>query len=66
MKTPNKTETQIKQEEIAIRAYHLWEKAGRHHGHDLEFWLQAEAELNGNSGSNHRGRPATLTHPASK
>jgi len=45
METNNKREIQLKQEDIAARAYQLWEKAGRHHGHDLEYWLQAEAEL---------------------
>jgi hypothetical protein len=45
METLNTKEAQLEQEEIAIRAYHLWEKAGRHHHHDLEYWLKAEAEL---------------------
>jgi hypothetical protein len=45
IETLDKLETQQKQREIAARAYHLWEKAGRHHGRDLEYWLQAEAEL---------------------
>lgn len=45
MSTMQKTETQLKQEQIAIRAYHLWEREGRHHHHDLEFWLEAESLL---------------------
>ncbi len=32
-------------EEIALRAYHLWEKGGRQPGRDREYWLQAEADL---------------------
>jgi len=32
------------QNEVANRAYRLWEDAGRPHGRDLEFWVQAEAE----------------------
>jgi hypothetical protein len=32
------------QNEVANRAYRLWESAGRPHGRDLEFWVQAEAE----------------------
>jgi Protein of unknown function (DUF2934) len=32
-------------EVIASRAYTLWEKAGRPHGRDVEYWLQAEKEL---------------------
>lgn len=27
---------------IAMMAYHLYEKRGRHDGHDLEDWLMAE------------------------
>ncbi len=32
-------------EEIAMRAYELWEKGGRQAGRDLDDWLHAEAEL---------------------
>jgi DUF2934 family protein len=32
-------------EEIAQRAYTLFEKSGRVTGHDMENWLQAEAQL---------------------
>ena len=32
-------------EDIARRAYQLFEDRGREHGHDLEDWLQAEREL---------------------
>ncbi len=45
MKTPETMETKLKQQDIAARALHRWELAGRHHHHDLEYWLQAEAEL---------------------
>ena len=34
-------------EEIARRAYYLWEQAGRPAGRDSELWLQAEAESHG-------------------
>ena len=30
---------------IAQRACELWHEAGEPTGHDLEFWLEAEAEL---------------------
>jgi hypothetical protein len=30
---------------IARRAYEIWEKAGRPHGHDRQHWLQATAEI---------------------
>jgi hypothetical protein len=32
-------------DEIADRAYQLWEERGRPEGRDLEFWLEAEAEI---------------------
>jgi Protein of unknown function (DUF2934) len=32
---------------IHERAYHLWEKAGRPEGRELEHWLEAERELTG-------------------
>jgi DUF2934 family protein len=32
-------------EEIKARARELWERNGRPAGRDLEFWLQAEAEM---------------------
>jgi hypothetical protein len=45
MKTLEKVESRMKQGDIAARAIQLWEKAGRHHHRDLEYWLEAEAEL---------------------
>ena len=45
----NETETpsrnEVSQDEIAQRAYQLWEASNRPAGRDLEFWLQAEGEL---------------------
>jgi hypothetical protein len=32
-------------EQIAERAYQLWEERGRIHGRDMEDWLNAEAQL---------------------
>ena len=34
------------QDEIRARARTLWEQNGRPEGRDLEFWLQAESEIN--------------------
>ena len=42
-------------DEVARRAYELWEAAGRSAGKDMEFWLQAEAEL---LAARRRGRPS--------
>ena len=32
-------------DEVAARAYELFEERGRTHGHDLDDWLQAESEV---------------------
>lgn len=37
--------------EIRLRAYELYEARGRGDGHDLEDWLQAEAEISGRAES---------------
>jgi hypothetical protein len=34
------------QDEIGTRAHRLWEQNGWPEGRDLEFWLQAETEIN--------------------
>ena len=33
------------QDQIRARAYQLYEQRGRDHGHELDDWLQAEAEF---------------------
>ena len=35
----------VTREEIAQRAYEIWESAGHPEGQDASHWLQAEAEL---------------------
>lgn len=32
-------------DEIALRAFSIWEEQGRPHNHDFEHWLQAESQL---------------------
>lgn len=39
--------TEIKQEEIAARAYRIWEQEGRPPGKEVEHWLRAEGEIGG-------------------
>jgi hypothetical protein len=36
---------QVPRDKIAQRAYEKWLKRGRTHGHDLQDWIEAEAEL---------------------
>ena len=46
--TPRKPQTELTEElkeQIRPRAYQLYEERGRAEGHELEDWLQAEAEL---------------------
>jgi len=40
-----KAEPPDSRQTTAMRAYQLWEQAGRPQGRDAEFWLQAEAEI---------------------
>ena len=39
---PNRS---VAQQEIAARAYQLWEASGRRHGEDRAHWFEAEREL---------------------
>jgi len=37
------------EEQIRARAYEIYEQRGRGEGHNMDDWLQAEAELTGKS-----------------
>ena len=41
--TETRAAPDVLEQRIRIRAYHLWEEAGRPEGRDLEFWYQARA-----------------------
>jgi hypothetical protein len=43
---------ELTEEYIRQRAYHRFEQRGEQHGHDLEDWVAAEAEI---FGRNHKG-----------
>ena len=45
MKNPIENSVSVKEPEIRVVAYQLWEKAGHPAGRDLQFWLDAEAHL---------------------
>jgi hypothetical protein len=47
MKTSPLVEVQPNHDQIAAVAYSLWEKEGRQSGHDLDYWLKAENQLQG-------------------
>jgi hypothetical protein len=53
MPEPTKTE-------IELRAYELWEQAGKPRGRDLEFYYAAEQELRNKDKSNPIRTPDTL------
>jgi hypothetical protein len=44
-KLKNRIDARWSREQTRRRAHELWEQHGRPEGRDLEFWLQAEAEV---------------------
>lgn len=50
---------ELTEEYIRERAYQLYEQRGRQDGHDVEDWLEAEAEILGR-------KPASGTHTVKK
>lgn len=59
MNATSKAELKPTPQEIAARAYQLWENEGRKPGQDMKYWLQAEKELSAAS------RPAVQTTTSS-
>ncbi len=47
---------ELTEELIRVRAYLIYERRGYEHGHDLEDWVQAEAEIMGK-------KPSASTEP---
>jgi len=45
MSNTNENSAKVKESEIKVAAYQKWEKAGRPAGQDMQFWLDAEAQL---------------------
>jgi hypothetical protein len=35
----------LDEDEIRLRAHRLWEQAGKPHGQEQQFWLEAERQL---------------------
>ena len=44
---PDEGSLELTEDLIRLRAYYFYEKRGREHGHDMEDWLRAEAEITG-------------------
>jgi Cu2+-exporting ATPase len=51
-------------DEVAKKAYALYEKEGRPQGHDKQNWLAAEAELSGRGSDSHKGHGDHNAHMA--
>jgi hypothetical protein len=45
MKTPSTNNPPLEHDEIVQTARRIWEQEGRQAGRDLDYWLQAKAEL---------------------
>lgn len=46
------------EDEIRLRAYHLWDINGRQDGRELDYWLQAALELEDLASAGHHARGA--------
>lgn len=44
-KNPVEHSAEVTQSEISVVAYQKWEEAGHPSGKDLQFWVEAEAQL---------------------
>jgi len=47
LSAPHPSSLELTEDIIRIRAYELFEQRGYEHGHDVEDWLTAEAEVLG-------------------
>lgn len=57
-KEPDMGSLELTEELIRQRAYHFWEQRGCGHGHDVDDWLRAEAEVMGKKSSDSLTAPA--------
>ncbi len=53
---------ELTEEIIRKRAYELFEAHGCQHGHDVEHWLEAEAEVLGKKGSSADAKEYATQH----
>jgi len=60
----DKPETKPPRDEVAKKAYALYEKEGRPQGHDKQNWLAAEAEISGHGSDEHKGHANHHAHMA--
>ncbi len=62
--TKDKPETKPARDEVAKKAYALYEKEGRPQGHDKQNWLAAEAEMSGHGSDEPKGHGDHHAHMA--
>ncbi|HEV2392287.1 MAG TPA: DUF2934 domain-containing protein [Verrucomicrobiae bacterium] len=63
MKNTIEQSVKVKESEISVVAYQMWEKAGRPAGRDLQFWLDAEGQLRAAAAKAASAAPATPISP---
>jgi hypothetical protein len=66
MQTQTASRKSIRHEDIAVRAYQIWEAAGRPDGCELQHWLQAEKELGPSPPFKQNTNAATAAKPFPK
>ena len=66
METQIGTKNDSKHDQIAARAYQIWETSGRPAGSELRHWLQAEEELSQGSSEVEGRRPERKEHEHAK
>ena len=55
---------ELTEEYIRLRAYQLYEQRGRQDGHDMDDWLQAEAEIFGKKADTPEDKKETASKSA--
>ena len=54
----------VKYEQIAQRAFEIWQQEGQPEGHEQEHWLRAEAELRQEGMKRQKGKKVSSKDPA--
>jgi Cu2+-exporting ATPase len=60
----NTPDAEPARDEVAKKAYALYEKEGRPQGHDKQNWLEAEAQISGHGSEKHQGHADHHAHMA--
>lgn len=60
---PNTDRFRLPAEYVRLRSYLIWEREGRHGGHDAQYWMRAEAELDAECWAALQGRTMRYVLP---